>query len=497
MLPLDSWRALCEHPLPQPNEEELRAAAEQIQDLLFQDFAALPDRVVGRTASRDQMEKQLREPPPDLGQPLDQILADLKDKVMPYVLRPQHPRFVAFIPGAPTQLSMLGDWLCAGLNYFCGVWKEAPAASQIEILVLDWFKEFLGMPRQARGVLTSGGSEANLTALVAARETLPNPDRQRAILYFSEHRHWSIDRAAKIMGLHQCQLRPISTDDLCRLIPAALTQAIAQDRDRGLLPWLVVANAGATNTGSVDPLPELANLCQRERIWLHVDAAYGWPAALTSEGRRELQGIDRADSITLDPHKWFAQTFEVGCVLVREGRHLTDAFMLRPDYMQDVVPDKEEINFADHGIALTRRFRALKIWFSLKGLGMNWHRRLIEHCCRLADYSQVLLEQAGWFEILCPRQLSILCFRWKPGGAWSEIDLDNANLALCEACMESGRAFLSTTRLRGRVALRLCFVNFRTRAADVEEIIQTLTDFARKWLQARNEGGHSPISWSK
>src|SRR5262249_34031300 len=157
------------------------------------------------------------------------------------------------------------------------------------------------------------------------------------------------------------------------------------------------------------------------------------------------------------PHKWFAQTFEAGCVLVREGKRLADAFMLRPDYMQDVTPGEEEINFADHGIALTRRFRALKIWFSIKALGVGWFRGLVEHCCRLTDYAQALL--AAVFEILCPRQLSIVCFRYVPGAGWTEEALDDFNLRLCEAIMASGQAFLSTTRLHGRVAMRLCFVN--------------------------------------
>jgi aromatic-L-amino-acid decarboxylase len=212
-----------------------------------------------------------------------------------------------------------------------------------------------------------------------------------------------------------------------------------------------------------------------------VDGAYGWPAVLTSAGREELRGIDQADSITLDPHKWFGQTFEVGCILIRDGKALAETFQLRPDYMQDVAPGEEEINFADHGIALTRRFRALKIWFSIKILGVGWFRELVSHCCRLADYAQKLLENVGVFEILSPRQLSIVCFRYVPTprdrAAESDAEfLDALNLEICERALATGRFFLSTTRLEGRVALRLCFVNWRTTAADVEEVVRSLAE---------------------
>jgi glutamate/tyrosine decarboxylase-like PLP-dependent enzyme len=241
----------------------------------------------------------------------------------------------------------------------------------------------------------------------------------------------------------------------------------------------VVANAGATNTGAVDPLNAIADVCERERLWLHVDAAYGWSAALTDEGRAELAGVERADSATLDPHKWLAQTFDVGCLLVRDGPRLTRAFALRPDYMQDVEPGADEVNFADRGLALTRRFRALKVWLSLQTLGLGWFRSLVTRCCHLAALAQALLEREGVFEVLSPRRLSIVCFRYAPpgfrvAGEEDEAELDRLNLALIDAVRATGRAFLSSTRLRGRVAIRFCFINWRTTTADVEEVVGLL-----------------------
>jgi glutamate/tyrosine decarboxylase-like PLP-dependent enzyme len=296
------------------------------------------------------------------------------------------------------------------------------------------------------------------------------------VLYLTELRHWSIDRAAMVMGLRHDQLRPMPADDQFRQTPEALRRAVAEDRAAGRLPWAVIANAGATNSGTVDPLAALADVCRDERLWLHADAAYGWAAALTAEGRAALDGIARADSITLDPHKWFGQSFEAGCVLVRDGRHLAQTFANQPEYMQDVQPAEDEVNFADRGIALTRRFRALKIWLTVKVLGVGWFRTLIEHSYRLADFAQALLEQSPVFEVISPRQLSIVCFRYRPPGrALGDEELDRLNLALVEALRETNRAFISSTRLGGQVALRFCFVNWRTTADDVEEVVRLLT----------------------
>ena len=469
-------RRLTAKPLAHPDLESLRDCCRQVADWVLQDFASLPERRVGNRASRGEMEKLLREPPPEQGRDLDKVLAEFQDKVAPFTFRPNHPRFFAFIPGAPNFLSVLGEWLCAGTNYFAGVWLEAAGPSQVEIIVLDWFKEFLGYPKEARGILTSGGSEANLTALVVARERLSFADRDRAILYLTQHRHWSVDRAAKMIGLRSEQVRALPADDQHRLNPLTVHKAVAEDAAASRLPWVVVANAGATNTGTVDSLWDLADVCQKRQLWLHVDAAYGWPAVLTEEGNALLRGIDRADSITLDPHKWFGQTFESGCVLIRPGHELTAAFALRPDYMQDVVPGDGEVNFADEGLALTRRFRALKIWLSVKVLGIGWFRDLIRHSCNLIELAQELLVRSGRFEILCPRQLSVVCFRYLPSKKKSEPEIDRINQAIFEEIMAGGRAFLSTTRLNGKLALRLCSVNWRTTAGDVEEVVRLLIE---------------------
>jgi aromatic-L-amino-acid/L-tryptophan decarboxylase len=473
---LETLRSACAMPLAHPSPDWLRSAGRQVMDAMLEDFHQLGDAAVGLTGSRPEMERLFCEPAPEEGMDFTQLLADVRDKVIGRSLRPSHPRFLAFIPSAPTFVSILGDCLASNANLFAGVWLEAAGATQVELLVLDWFKQFLGYPVEASGILTGGGSEANLTALVVAREKLPFDDRQRAVLYSSEHRHWSVDRAAKIIGLRPDQIRPVQCDAEFRLDVDALRDAIADDEHAGRLPWCVLATAGTTNTGSIDPLGAIADLCTARDLWLHVDAAYGWPMALTAEGRRLLAGIERADSITLDPHKWFAQPFEAGCLLVHRGDLLQQTFMMRPEYMQDVIPSHDEVNFSDRGIALSRRFRALKVWFSIKCLGLAWFRRLIEHDCALAEYTQALLEQTGRFEITSARNLGIVCFRYLPMGPLSDERVDALQLAIADELLRTGRAFLSTTRLHGRSTLRVCFVSWLTTAADVEEVVRLLVE---------------------
>jgi glutamate/tyrosine decarboxylase-like PLP-dependent enzyme len=487
---IDDLRRLCATPLPHPDTAALRDLGGQVLEWLLRHHATLPDQPVGLSASRAQMEAMLREPPPEAGRDFAEVLAEFGAKVAAYSFRINHPRFLAFIPSSLTFLSVLGDLLCAGTNFFAGVWVEASGPSMVELLVLDWFKEFLGYPAAASGILTVGGSEANLNALLVARERLSFEERGRTVLYLTEQRHWSIDRAAKVIGLRPDQLRPIPADGAFRLPPDALRRAVAEDRAAGRLPWAVIANAGATNTGAVDPLAALAEACREERLWLHADAAYGWAAALTAEGRAALDGIAQADSITLDPHKWFGQAFESGCVLVRDGRRLAETFVMRPEYMQDVEPNEDEPNFADRSIALTRRFRALKIWLSVRVLGVGWFRALVEHSYRLADFAQALLEGSQVFEVMSPRQLSIVCFRYVPPRLrLSEDDLDRLNLALVERLRETKRAFISSTRLRGRVALRFCFVSWRTTAGDVEEVVRLLTELGQGFAPGQEKRG--------
>jgi glutamate/tyrosine decarboxylase-like PLP-dependent enzyme len=483
---LAQLRAWVEYPLPYPEAGSLKAQADETLSWLLAHLDGVADKPTGRVGSRAELESLLGGPPPERGQGFSRVLAEFREKVVPHALRLDHPRFLAYISSAPTFASILAELLAAGTNSFCGTWLAGSGPAQVELTVLGWFRDILGMPADTRGLFTSGGSEANLTALVVAREPLSFEDRSRAVLYVTEQRHGSVDRAAKVIGLRPDQVRPVPADAGFRLLPDALAEAVRRDRLAGRLPWAAVANAGATNTGAVDPLELLARVCRSERLWYHVDAAYGWPAALSPTEGRALAGIGQADSVTLDPHKWFAQPFEAGCLLMRDGRRLAATFGLRPDYLQDVErPDAEEIHFADLGLALTRRFRALKVWLSVKALGLDWFRALVEHSCRLADYAETLLRNRDDFEVLCPRQLSVVCFRYRPGEVPDAPRLDRINLALVEELRTTERAVISSTRLGGRVALRFCFVHWQTTAGDVDEVVNSLGSLGTRLASRR------------
>jgi aromatic-L-amino-acid decarboxylase len=469
-------------PLPHPEAAQLAECSHQVSTLVQRHFLSLRQQTVGRRPSRAEMEALLRQPVPESGQDWRTVLRRFQTDILPNALRVNHPRFWAFIPGAPTYWSILGEWLAAGTNFFLGVWAEAAAPAQVELVVLDWFKQIVGYPLTAGGLLTGGGSEANLIALLAARQGLSWEERSKAVLYVSDQCHHSVDRAAQVMGLHPQQLRRLPSI-AGRLEPARLAQAVAEDRQAGRRPWAVVASAGTTNTGAIDPLAALAAFCRQEHLWLHVDAAYGWAARLLPEGPHWLAGLEEADSLTLDPHKWFAQTFDAGCVLVRDPQRLRETFALHSEYLDDVAPAAEEINFCDYGLALTRRFRALKIWLSLQVLGLAWFRALVRHCCALAELTALLLRQSGCFEVLEP-QLSIVCFRYVPaGGAPGEV-LDRLNQQLLEDARRTGQVFLSSTRWQGRRVLRCCFVNWQTTAADVQAVVALLTELGRQLRQA-------------
>jgi glutamate/tyrosine decarboxylase-like PLP-dependent enzyme len=457
--------------LSAPGPADLTAAGAAALAWLAEQDAGLADAPLGRATTPSDLNAGLRQPP-EAGRDFGDVLSIFGEHVAPFAKRIDHPRFLAFVGAAPTVPAVIGELLCAGTNFFAGNWANAAGPTAVELVVLDWFRDWLGLPPTTAGVLTSGGTEANLTALAVARQLLPFDDRPRAVLYASGQRHNSIDRAMMLLGFRPSQVCSLSTADGLRLSAAAVAAAIRRDRAAGRIPWAIVANGGATNTGAVDPLGPLAELRSAEGVWLHVDAAYGWSAVLVPEGRTALAGIDRADSVTLDPHKWFAQPFDAGCVLVRDGRRLATTFTQHADILYDVAVRTGEVNLADRGPALTRRFRALKIWLSVQVLGLAWFRELVGRCFRLAEYAELALTAAG-FRIVVPRQLGVVCFRREPAGVASEA-LDRHNLAINNAVNESRRAALSSTRVGGQATLRMCFVNWRTTAADVDEVVELL-----------------------
>jgi selenocysteine lyase/cysteine desulfurase len=302
---------------------------------------------------------------------------------------------------------------------------------------------------------------------------------EEVVAYVSDQAHSSIARAARVLGFRPEQLRVLPTDEGFRMRPDALVDAMEADLRAGLRPLFVSASAGSTNTGAVDPLPELAAICRERGAWLHVDAAYGGFAALTERGRRLLAGIELADSVTLDPHKWLYQPFECGCLLVRRGRYLREAFEITPDYLKDTEVLAREVNFADRGVQLSRMCRALKLWVSLKFFGVAAFRTAVDRCLDLAREAQARIEASEDLELLVPAALGIVCFRRRFASIDDEDELARLNAALVEGLTASDEGHISSTRLRGRYALRMCVLNHTSTAADVDRVLD--------WLE------HSPV----
>jgi aromatic-L-amino-acid/L-tryptophan decarboxylase len=458
--------------------ETMRRLAHAATDSLVARLEGLRNDVPWRGAPRDQLEQLLREPAPETGQDALKVLDRAVHDVLPIAGRVDHPRFFAFVPSAPTWPGVIADYLAAGFNTFQGTWLGAGAPSQVELVVIDWIRDWIGYPESAGGLFTSGGSAAILDALVAARERAGAPGRPA--VFFSDQTHSAVERAARIIGVRREGIVSIPSDTAYRLPLPALREAVDRAKAAGFTPIAVCANAGTTNTGAVDPLPAIADFCASRGIWMHVDGAYGGFAVLCESGRALLRGIERADSISLDAHKWLYQPFEAGCLMVKDVAHLVRAFGVDPDYLQDTKLGLEHVNFADRGYQLTRSFRALKVWMSIQTFGLARFRAAIARTIQLATDAGALVEDTEDLELLGPPSLGVVCFRYRPRDAdLAPARIDTLNEAIQARVIQSGTAMISSTRLRGTYSLRLCIMSHQTTWDDVRETIVRIAQFGR------------------
>ena len=453
------------------DSETMRELGYRVVDLLVESATAAAPPL--RRASPREMRERLSGPPPDGPQPFAEVLERLERDVLRFRSRVDHPRFLGFIPGSGTWPGALADLIASACNVYAGSWMESAGPSQVELEVLGWFKDWVGYPAESAGSLTSGGSAANMTALACAREAKAGAMRGDLVLYVSDQAHSSIARGARVLGFRPEQVRVLPSDASLRLAPETLSAAIEADLRAGRLPLLVAANGGSTNSGAVDPLPELAGVCREHGVWLHVDAAYGGFSVLSERATGALRGLELADSVTLDPHKWLYQPFECGCVLVRDGSLLRSAFEIIPDYLGDARARDDETNFADLGLQLTRTSRALKVWVSVHTFGLDAFRAAIDRSLELAEHAERRIAKSEALELLVPRSLGIVCFRRRFEGEGAD-EHEQRNGALAAKLEESGLGLVSSTRLHGRFALRLCILNHTTGLEDVDAVLDFL-----------------------
>ncbi len=483
--------------------EEFRAAAHRLVDWVA-DYLENADRypVLAQTTP-GALRRRLPAQAPEQGEPLDTILKDFDQLVMPGVTHWNHPGFFAYFAITASGPGILGEWLSGALNVNAMLWKTCPAANELEEVVLNWLREMLGLPVDFMGVVMDTASVSSLCALAAAREALKNlnvrehglsgrADVPRLRVYVSEQAHSSIDKAAIVLGIGLEGVRKIPGDTEFRMQPDLLAAAIAEDRRAGWLPFAVVATVGTTSSTSVDPVAAIADICAREKLWLHVDAAYAGPAAILPECRWALEGCERADSLVLNPHKWLFTPFDFSAFYCRRPELVRAAFSLVPEYLH-TAEDPEARNYMDYGIQLGRRFRALKLWFILRYFGRRGIEERLRQHLAWAQRFAAEVDAHPEFERLAHAPFSVVCFRARPAAlanrtaksdpsdqAAVEKYLEELNGAVMEAVNATGQAYLSHTKLNGRYTLRLAIGNLRTTWEHVERAWNLLQEHAAR-----------------
>jgi aromatic-L-amino-acid/L-tryptophan decarboxylase len=481
--------------------EEIRLIAAQAVEMMAQYYDTLSDLPVYPNTTARAIRDRLDQALPEEGTDFSHLLAVFRDVIVPMSRHNGHPRMFGYVASPGTAATAIADLLASALNATVTSWRSAPASTELERLTIDWIKQIIGYRAEAEGMFVSGGSMANFSALAAAfRAKAPvnvMADGARALdramrIYMSEEAHYSIAKAAGLLGIGQSNVRLVRVDDRFRIDIADLVQKIDEDLAAGHLPFFIVASAGTVNTGAVDPLGNVADIARRYNLWMHVDASYGGFAVLAPSVKHLFEQMADADSIALDPHKWLYLPIDCGCVLYRDPATAYAAFSHEAEYTRVIgrAPD-ESFAFWDYGPELSRRFRALKVWMMLKHVGTRSIGEAIESNIRCAKHLARLVEASDDLEMLAAVELSIFCFRYVPEHLKRELasatasraeeinrQLDELNERVMVELQRDGSSYLSSTRLRGRFALRGCIINYRTTERDIEVLLDDVRRIA-------------------
>jgi aromatic-L-amino-acid/L-tryptophan decarboxylase len=464
---------------------EFRRHGHAMVDWMADYLAGVADLPVTPAVTPGQVRRAIPSSPPESGEPFEALFRDFRDLVVPGMTHWNHPGWFAYFPCNNSPPSILAEMLTSTMGAQCMSWATSPAATELEQVVMDWLRQMIGLPPAFVGVIQDTASTATLVALLSARERATGgaagaeglAGGPALAVYASAEAHSSVDKAVKLAGYGLARLRRIDTDRSFALRPELLERALAQDTAAGVRPACVIASVGTTSSSAIDPVPAIADLCRRFGVWLHVDAAYAGPAAIVPELRWIFDGVARADSVVLNPHKWLLTNFDCTAYYVRDPAALLSAFQASPEYLRTAY-DPEVVNFRDWGIQLGRRFRALKLWFVLRSYGVEGLQAMIRRHVALARELEGWVREEPDFELMAPVPLGLVCFRYRPEGL-SEPEADEVNRRLLERVNATRRVFLSHTRLGGRYVIRLVVGQRTTERRHVEEAWGLLRDTAR------------------
>jgi aromatic-L-amino-acid decarboxylase len=470
---------------PEAMREMVRQAMERIVPFI----ESLPRQPACDVEGAVELARTLVEPMPQTGTPLEELLDFVFRDLAPRSFNAAGPGYLAFIPGGGIFHAAVADLVSNAINRYVGVFLGAPGLVQLESNVVRWFAEIVGYPAAARGILTTGGSLANFTAIVTARRSRLPENFLGGTLSASDQVHHSVVKAALLAGFPEANVRLIPSDERFRIRPDLLRARIAEDRGRSLQPFLVVGSAGTTNTGAVDDLEALAALCAAEKLWFHVDAAYGGFLMLTTRGRERMRGLARADSITLDPHKVLFLPYGNGSLLVRDGAALRRAHTTRAHYMPEMQDDPDLVDFCEYSPELSRGWRGLRVWLPLKMHGIEPFRRNLDEKLDLTSWAAGELRAIPGIEIVAEPQLTVVAFRYSAPGL-GDSELNALNRALLDRINARKRVFLTGTLLGERFVIRICVLSFRTHRDRVEAALE---DIRAAVAEIRNTGTDTSI----
>ena len=464
-----------------PSADEIRKWGNSVIQLMTDYLCSLRDRGVYRHMFSRRIRDRLDATLPTKGTDFDGLLRVFREDIIPFSRQNAHPRMFGYVQSPGTPIAAFADLLASTLNANLTVWRSAPAPVEVERLTIDWIRQILGFNAEAGGLFVSGGSMANLAALAAARQT-KDCSSGRLRIYASSETHFSIVKAAALLGIGRENVCHIAVDERFRIRTDDLVVKITADLEAGCVPLCVVANAGTVNTGAVDQLAEIREIANRFQLWMHVDGSYGALAILAKSARELFAGIERADSVALDPHKWLYLPVDVGCVIYRDPEIVHAAFAHEAEYTRIIGQEADEaFAFWDYGPELSRRFRALKVWMLLKGVGVDALSEAIENNLACARHLESMVRASDDFEMAAPVELSIFCFRHMPAQLRNESPktIDAFNERLLVALQRDGSSYLSNATLGGRFALRGCVLNYRTTLHDIEILLDDLRRVAK------------------